>query len=165
VQQPLIAGLADLLAAAARRWAGLYGCSVDAFVVSSSNVLSAWCSSGWQAVFGALDSSDALAAVPQQLAVLAALRGHLDLAHPAFGYVDLENPSAPAVGGHPGEPATLRDDIAGSALATLAPATSSAPPAIAAVTPNPTPTPAPTPRPTPSPVVFSLAPASPSGRG
>jgi hypothetical protein len=165
VQQPLIAGLADLLAAAARRWAGLYGCSVDAFVVSSSNVLSAWCSSGWQAVFGALDSSDALAAVPQQLAVLAALRGHLDLAHPAFGYVDLENPLAPAVGGHPGEPATLRGDIAGSALATLAPATSSVPPAITAVTPNPTATPAPTPRPTPSPVVFSLAPASPSGRG
>jgi hypothetical protein len=165
-QQPLMAGLADLLAAAAQRWAGLYGCSVDAFVVSNSNVLSAWCSTGWQAVFGALDSSDALAAIPEQLAVLAALRGHLDFAHPTFGYVDLENPSAPAIGGRPGEPATLHDDIAGSALSSLAPATTIAPPA-AAVTPRPAPTstPASTPRPTPSPVVFSLAPASPSARG
>ncbi|MDQ6857351.1 MAG: FtsQ-type POTRA domain-containing protein, partial [Candidatus Dormibacteraeota bacterium] len=91
-QQPLIPGLADLLASAAQRWLSVYGCSVDAFVVSNSNILSAWSSTGWQAIFGALDSSEAVAAIPGQLAVLAALKGRIDFGHPAFGYVDLENP-------------------------------------------------------------------------
>ena len=158
-QQPVMNGLADVLASAARRWASVYGCTLDAFVLSNSNVLSAWCSSGWQAIFGALDSSDALAAIPGQLAVLAALNGRLDLAHPAFGYVDLENPTAPAIGGHPGEPASLGRDIAGSSLKASTPATSVGPsiPSVSA-TPTPTATPAPTPRPTPSPLVFTLPP-------
>jgi len=106
-----------------------------------------------------LDSSDALAAIPGQLAVLAALNGRLDLAHPAFGYVDLENPTAPAIGGHPGEPASLGRDIAGSSLKASTPATSVGPsiPSVSA-TPTPTATPAPTPRPTPSPLVFTLPP-------
>jgi cell division septal protein FtsQ len=164
-QQPLVNGLADLLATAAQRWPSVYGCTVDAFVISNSNILSAWTSTGWQAIFGALDSSDALAAIPGQLAVLAALNGRLDLLHPAFGYVDLENPATPAIGGHPGEPASLRRDIAGSALPMSAPAVSTEPatalPAAARPTPSPQPTatPAPTPRPTPSPLVFSLPPA------
>jgi hypothetical protein len=162
-RQPVMNGLADVLASAARRWASVYNCTLDAFVLSNSNVLSAWCSSGWQAIFGALDSSDALAAIPGQLAVLAALNGRLDLAHPAFGYVDLENPTAPAIGGHPGEPASLGRDIAGSALPTSTPATTPATsvgPSIPSVsaTPTPTATPAPTPRPTPSPLVFTLPP-------
>jgi cell division septal protein FtsQ len=166
-QQPLMTGLADLLASAAQRWPSVYGCTVAAFVISNSNILSAWSSTGWQAIFGALDSSDALAAIPGQLAVLAALKGRLDLAHPAFGYVDLENPATPAIGGHPGEPASLRSDIAGSALPTSAPAVSVAPttasPAATRPSPTSTPqataTPAPTPRPTPTPLLFSLPPA------
>lgn len=164
-QQPLMSGLSDLLASAAQRWSSVYGCSVDAFVISNSNVLSAWSSTGWRAVFGALDSNDALAAVPGQLAVLAALRGRLDFTHPTFGYVDLENPATPAIGGHPGEPASLVSDIAGSALPMTNPTVSVAPsqaPVAAAPsaspTPAPTATPAPTPRPTPSPFVFSLSP-------
>src|ERR1017187_3140941 len=126
-QQPLMTGLADLLATAAQRWPSVYGCNVDAFVLSNSNILSAWSSTGWQAIFGALDSNDALAAIPAQLAVLAALNGRVDFVHPAFGYVDLENPATPAIGGHPGEPANLRSDIAGSALPMSAPAVSVAP--------------------------------------
>jgi cell division septal protein FtsQ len=165
-QQPLMSGLADLLATAAQRWPTVYGGTVDAFVISNSNILSAWTSSGWQAIFGALDSNDALAAIPGQLAVLAALKGRLDFVHPAFGYVDLENAAAPAIGGKPGEPASLRSDIAGSTLPMSSPAVStppattpSAPPAVAASpTSQPTATPAPTPRPTPSPLLFSLPP-------
>lgn len=164
-QQPLMDGLPDLLASAAQRWPSVYGCSVDVFVLSSSNVLSAWSSTGWQAVFGALDSNDALAAIPQQLAVLAALKGRVDLLHPTFGYVDLENPAAPTIGGHPGEPATLRSDIAGGALPPSTPAISVAPAPAASATPTPNPTPAPTATPTPGPVVFRVAPPSPTGHG
>lgn len=168
-QQPLMSGFADLLASAAQRWTSAYGCTLDAFVLSNSNVLSAWCSSGWQAIFGAVDSNEALAAIPGQLAVLAALRGRLDFADPTFGYVDLENTTTPTIGGHPGEPASLRSDIAGSALAASSPAISEAPPTIPSMsaTPSPVPTasPAATPLPTPSPIVFSLAPPSPTARG
>jgi cell division septal protein FtsQ len=171
-QQPLMPGLADLLASATQRWPSAYGCSVDAFVVSSSNILSAWTSTGWQAIFGALDGTEAVSAIPGQLAVLAALKGRIDFSHPAFGYVDLENPATPAIGGHPGEPASLRGDIAGSALPMSAPATAVTPttaPAAASSPPSPTPTPAPTatpaptPRPTPSPLVLSLPPPTQHG--
>jgi POTRA domain, FtsQ-type len=159
-EQPLIPGAADLLASAASRWTAVFGCKLDAFMLSSSNVLSAWCSSGWQAVFGALDSNDALAAIPGQLAALAALTGRVDLARPAFGYVDLENASSPAIGGHPGEPAWLAAAVAGRALSTTAPV-SGAPPASASPLPAPA-TPA-TARPTPTPFVFHLVPPSPAG--
>jgi cell division septal protein FtsQ len=162
-QQPLLPGLTGLLASAAHRWPAVYGCSVDAFLLSSGNVLTAWSNTGWQAVFGALDSSDALAVIPEQLAVLAALKGRLDFVHPTFGYVDLENPAAPAIGGKPGDPAALRSAIAGSMLPSSPPPATIAPPVVAA--PSPSPTAAPTPRPTPRPVVFSLAPPSPSARG
>lgn len=167
-QQPLFTGLADLLARAAQRWPAVFGCSVDAFVVSNSNILSAWTSTGWQAIFGALDSNDAVAAIPGQLAVLAALKGRIDFTHPAFGYVDLENPVTPAIGGHPGEPASLRADIAGSVLPTSAPPAAVAPapaPAAASATPSPSATAAatPTPRPTPSPLVLRLPPPTPHG--
>jgi cell division septal protein FtsQ len=173
-QRPLIAGLADLLANAAQRWPSVYGCSIDAFVVSNGNILSAWTSTGWQAIFGSLDSSDAVAAIPGQLAVLAALKGRVDFTHPKFGYVDLENPAAPAIGGHPGEPAGLRTDIASSALPMSAPATTVTTPAGSAAggsapsappTPAATATPAPTPPPSPTPLVLTLPSPSPSGHG
>lgn len=161
-QRALLPGFADLLASAAQRWKATYGCSLEAFVISSSNIFSAWCGSGWQAVFGTLDSGDAVNAIPGQLEVLAALKGRINLLSPGFGYVDLENPSSPAIGGKAGLPAWLVSDVAGSAL----PAASS-PPQVAAVAPTPaaeatpTPTPAPTPRTTPTPLVFNLAPPSP----
>jgi POTRA domain, FtsQ-type len=166
-QQPLVNGFADLLAGAAQRWKATYGCTLDAFVISNSNVLSAWCHSGWQAVFGALDSSDAVAAIPGQLEVLAALKGRINFVKASFGYVNLENAGAPAIGGKPGEPAALVSDIAGSALPTTALPSSSAatlsPPAASSPTPTPSPTPipTPTPRPTPTPYVFNLAPPPP----
>jgi hypothetical protein len=164
-QQPLPAGFADLLASAAQRWKATFGCGADAFVVSNSSVFSAWCSTGWQAIFGALDGSQAVAAIPGQLEVLAALKGRVDFVHPTFGYVDLENPAAPATGGKPGEPASLRADIAATSLplAPAAPPTDPGPGSVVVAPttaptprPAPTPTPAPTPRPTPTPYVFTL---------
>lgn len=170
-QQPLPSGFAELLGGAAQRWSATFGCTLDAFVINNSNIFSAWCHSGWQAVFGALDSSQAAAAIPGQLAVLAALRGRLDFASPAFAYVDLENPGAPAAGGKPGEPPALTSDISGSILPSSpappgvpAPASRAAPTAAAGPAAAPTPTPAPTPRPTPTPLVFTLASPSPTPR-
>jgi cell division septal protein FtsQ len=160
-QQPLLTGFADLLANAAQRWKTTFGCTLDTFVISNSNVFSAWCSSGWQAVFGALDGSDAVANLPGQLEVLAALKGRINLVSPGFGYVDLENPSSPAIGGKPGEPASLVSDIAGSALPSTTPPQTVAPPAGPAATASPTPTPSPTAPATPTPVVFNLTPPSP----
>ncbi len=183
-QQPLVDGLAELLWNAAQRWQAVYGCSIDAFVLSSSNVLSAWCSTGWEAVFGTLDSTAAVAAIPQQLAVLAALHGRIDFVHPKVGYVDLENPAAPTSGGHPGEPPALRSAIGGGSLSAAPPVAGPLPPSPAplpspaassapagAATPAPTPTAAPTPTspatppPTPTPAVFSLPPPPPSPHG
>jgi hypothetical protein len=107
-----------------------------------------------------------VAAVPGQLEVLAALKGRVDFSHPTFGYVDLENPSNPALGGTPGEPASLRHDIDSSVLP-VSPAapvggTPASPTPSATPIPAATPTPAPTPRPTPTPFVFNLAPPSAS---
>jgi cell division septal protein FtsQ len=161
-QRPLMTGLAELLATAAQRWPSTYGCIVDAYVISSSNVFSAWCSSGWQAVFGSLDSSEAVAAIPGQLAVLAALKGHVDMVKPAFGYIDLESPNSPAIGGKPGEPASLHADIAATVLPTTAPPQIDPGPATPTAAASPTAPAAPTPRPIPTPLVFSIAPPSPS---
>jgi hypothetical protein len=159
-QQPLLAGLADLLATAAQRWKATFGCALDAFVISNSNIFSAWCDSGWQAVFGALDSSDAVAAIPGQLEVLAALKGKISFSSPGFGYVDLENLGSPTIGGKHGEPAWLVTAIAGAALPAAPPPQSAPVAATPAAQATPTPTPTPTPRPTPTPYVFNLAPPS-----
>lgn len=172
-QRALIPGLTGVLGAAAQRWSALFGCRLDAYVISGSGILSAWCSSGWEATFGAVDTAGAIAAVPQQLAVLAALRGRLDLVHPGFGYIDLENPAAPAVGGHPGEPDAVRSAIAGGPVPTSPPVTAPAgvaPSPVPAASPAPiaaapTPTPAPTPPPSPTPAQFSLSPPSPTPHG
>lgn len=160
-QQQLPTGFAELLANASQRWQATFGCTLDTFVISNSNVFSAWCGSGWQAVFGALDSSDAVANIPGQLEILAALKGRISFVRPSFGYVDLENPSSPAIGGKPGEPAWLASDIAGSALPSTVPAQTVTNPTAPSATTSPTVTPSPTARPTPTPFVFNLSPPSP----
>ena len=168
--QSLMSGLADLLANAAARWRSTFGCGLDAFVISATNQLSAWCSTGWQVVFGTLDSSAALAAVPGQLAVLAALKTKLDYTKPTFGYVRLDNPSEPAIGGTAGEPAALTAEIAATATPeapTAASAAPNAPDPTGAAAPGASASAAPatpTPRPSPTPLVFTVAPPSPTPR-
>jgi hypothetical protein len=99
---------------------------------------------GWRAILGHMLSDADVAAVPDQLAALVSLRGRLDFAKPNFGYVDLENPQTPAVGGKPG-------------AADPAPAGGAAQPS-AAPTPSPTPKPTPTPTPKPTPIQFRISP-------
>lgn len=157
---PLPSGLAGVIGAAQVRWHELFGCRLLGFSLSSTNVLSAWCDSGWGAIFGELDGGAAVAGVPHQLAVLAALRGRLDFTRPAFGYVHLENPAAPAVGGGAGVPSWVTAELAGQSAAPPAPQPQAAAPAArgaAAVSP-----PAAAARPAaPTPVVFSQPSPSP----
>ena len=167
-QQPLLPGLADLLASAAQRWPSVYGCGLAAFVVSNGNILSAWTSTGWQAIFGALDSTDAVAAVPGQLAVLAALEGPPRL-HPPV--VRVRRPREPDHAGdrrpprRAGRPSRRhRRAACWRRRRRRRPTDRRQRPAAAGAAPSPTPkpaptaTPAPTPRPTPSPLVLSLPP-------
>lgn len=142
-QQPLSPALIQDLATIAQHFPSVFGCQVAAYQWGVDDILSLWTSAGWKVVLGHLDTQDALGALPAQLAALAALRGSVDMLHPAFGYVDLEDPSAPAVGGAPGLPA----DIQAAVLAESAP--TGAPGAAGIAPPNPLPAPTPAPSPTP----------------
>lgn len=111
-QEPLDPALLRILQVAAQRFPAVYGCSVAAYVWGSDGVFSIWTSTGWTAVLGHVDTADAVAMIPAQLAALGALRGQLDFKQPGFGYVRLENPGGPAVAGVPGLP----DDVTAAAL-------------------------------------------------
>jgi cell division septal protein FtsQ len=100
--------LIAIMSATAARLNSVLGCSVAAYEWDSSAVFSFWTTSGWRAVLGHVDTTDALAAIPAQLATLGALRNQLDFTNPSFGYVDLVNPAAPAVGGKPGLPPEIQ---------------------------------------------------------
>ena len=153
-QQPMSPALIQDLATIAQHFPAVFGCQVAAYQWGVDDILSLWTSTGWKVVLGHLDTQDALAALPAQLAALASLRGAVDMLHPAFGYVDLEDPSAPAVGGAPGLPA----DVQAAVLAETAP--TGAPGAAGVAPPNPRPTPPPTPSPTPR-ATPTPAPAAP----
>jgi hypothetical protein len=148
---PIDPSLLRTLVLTAARFPEVFGCSVAAFEWGTDGVLAIWSSTGWRAVLGHVDTDSAVAQVPAQLAALAALRGSLDFAEPSFGYVDLENPGAPAAGGAPGLPEQVLAARAPSAAAAAAFPGAVAPPVS---TPTPTPTatltPAPTPELTPS---------------
>ncbi|HEX6538152.1 MAG TPA: FtsQ-type POTRA domain-containing protein [Candidatus Dormibacteraeota bacterium] len=141
--QPLDPELIQDLAAIVQHFTAAFGAQVVAYQWGLDDILSLWTGTGWKAVLGHLDTQDAFAGLPAQMAALADLRGSLDFAHPTFGYVDLEDPSAPAVGGSPGLPAAVR----AAAQAASAPAVAPAPAGVQPPNPLPTPTPAATPKP------------------
>jgi hypothetical protein len=146
---PVPASLIQVLGGAARNFPSIFGTPVVAYQWEADGRFSVWAGSGWRAILGHVETDAAIAAVAGQLAALSTLRSALNFAHPDFGYVDLENSSAPAVGGTPGLTDEIRAALlAGSPAAPAAPAP--APPAAAAM-PAPTPTPKPTPKPTPTP--------------
>jgi cell division septal protein FtsQ len=105
--QPVDPALLRILAITAQRFPAVFGGSVAAYQWGVDDVFSIWTNTGWKLVLGHLDTADALAQVPAQLAALGALRGQLDFAHPTFGYIDVENAAAPAVAGKPGLPAEV----------------------------------------------------------
>ena len=149
--QPIDPTLIQDLSTIAQRFPAVFGGPVVAYQWGVDDILSVWAGSGWEAVLGHLDTRDAMAQLPAQIAALAALRGALDFTHPSFGYVDLEDAAAPAVGGKPGLPAEVQ-------AAVQAAAAPSGPPAAAGIpVPNPQPAPTPTPKPSPRPSATSAA--------
>jgi hypothetical protein len=82
----------------------VFGVAVDHFEWQSDGLFAVVTTAGWRAVLGHMLSDDDIAAVPDQLAALLSLRARLDLTRPNFGYIDLENPATPAVGGKPASP-------------------------------------------------------------
>jgi cell division septal protein FtsQ len=135
--------LVRTLVITAQRFRAVYGVGVNHFEWQADGLFAIVTTAGWRAILGHMLSDDDVAAVPDQLAALVSLKGKLDFVKPAFGYVDLENPVQPAVGGKPG-PA----DPAPASPASASPAP----------TPSPTPTLQPTPTPSPTPIKFTIGP-------
>ena len=108
--------LIGALGTAAAKFPSVFGVRVVAYEWDATGTFSLWTSAGWQAVLGDLAVPGAVAAIPTQLSALSVLRSALDFVHPAFGYVNLEAPAAPAVGGTPGLPA----EVSGALLAAVA---------------------------------------------
>ncbi|GAC1341876.1 MAG: hypothetical protein NVSMB29_13030 [Candidatus Dormibacteria bacterium] len=148
--------LMRLLAEAAQRFPPLFGCSVTALRWTADGIFTITTSSGWRAVIGHLATRADVDALPDQLTALLSLKSTVDFVHPKFGYIDVENPQTPVVGGAPGAaPPTLH--LPAAAPAATVPAKP--------VLPGPAAASAPAVAPSPSSNVhtFSLPPPSPHG--
>jgi cell division septal protein FtsQ len=139
---PIDPSLLQMLSATAQRFQSVFGCTVAAFQWGADDVFAVWASTGWRAILGHLNTDAAIARIPAQLAALAALKTHLDFAHPGFGYVDLDNIQGPAAGGAPGLPQEIL-----KASLPLSGSAQSSPSSVAPPVSTPTPTPAPSPSP------------------
>jgi hypothetical protein len=116
LQTAVSAQLIDVLGSAAARFPSVFGVHVVAYEWDQTGSFSLWTSAGWEAVLGDINTPGAITAIPGQLSDLSVLRSALDFAHPTFGYVDLEDTSALAVGGTPGLPS----QVSSALLSTLA---------------------------------------------
>ena len=136
--------LVRTLVITAQRFPSVFGVAVNHFEWQPDGLFAIVTTAGWRAILGHMISDDDIAAVPDQLAALVSLHGKLNLLKPNFGYIDLEDPGQPAVGGKPG-PA---DPLPGTAT----------PPPSNAPAHHATPSPTPTPKPTPTPIHFVIGP-------
>jgi len=107
LQTAVSARLMSVLGSAASRFPSVFGVHVVAYEWDQTGTFALWTSAGWEAVLGDLSTPGAITAIPGQLSALSVLRSALDFAHPTFGYVDLEDTAAPAVGGTPGLPSQV----------------------------------------------------------
>jgi cell division septal protein FtsQ len=146
--------LVRTLVVTAQRFPQAFGVAVNHFEWQSDGLFAIVTTAGWRAILGHMLTDQDVSIVPDQLSSLVSLKGKLDLAKPTFGYVDLENPGAPAVGGKPAAPDPAPAAPAGAPATQPAPSNAAAP----SSTPAPTATPAPTPKPTPTPIQFTIGP-------
>ena len=116
LQTAVSARLMSVLGSAASRFPSVFGVHVVAYEWDQTGTFALWTSAGWEAVLGDLSTPGAITAIPGQLSALSVLRSALDFAHPTFGYVDLEDAAAPAVGGTPGLPS----EVSSALLSTFA---------------------------------------------
>lgn len=138
--------LVRTLVITAQRFPDVFGVAVNHFEWQPDGLFAIVTTAGWRAILGHMITDADIGAVPDQLAALVSLKGRLNFARPNFGYVDLENPQQPAVGGKP-SPADALPTTGGTQ-------TQQAPTAHA----SPTPAPTPTPKPTPTPIQFVIGP-------
>jgi cell division septal protein FtsQ len=144
--------LVRTLVVTGQRFPQAFGVGVNHFEWQSDGLFAIVTTAGWRAILGHMLTDQDIAIVPDQLAALLSLKGKLTFAKPSFGYVDLENPAAPAVGGKPG-PADPAPAAAGPAASSpAAPQSSSTP------QPSPAPKPTPTATPKPTPIQFTISP-------
>jgi cell division septal protein FtsQ len=150
------ASVVQMLDQTVSRFPVVLGVDVAAFEWQADGRLAIWTQGGWKAVLGHADTSAEIASIPAKLAALAALRNTLNFVHPNFGYIDLESPQTPAVGGTAGIPAA----ITAALTAPLVPPVAIKSPVKGAPLPKasaaPKPAPTATPAPTPTPYVFYL---------
>ncbi|MGP8160521.1 MAG: cell division protein FtsQ/DivIB [Candidatus Dormibacteria bacterium] len=99
--------LISVLGSAASHFPSVFGVHVVAYEWDQTGTFSLWTSAGWQAVLGDISLPGAISAIPAQLSALSVLRSALSFTHPTFGYVDLEDPATPSVGGTPGLPSPV----------------------------------------------------------
>jgi cell division septal protein FtsQ len=143
------------LVAVEQAFPSTFGVKVARFDWQPDGRLAIVAATGWRAILGNVANDADVAAIPGQLNALAALKPKLNLLVPTFGYIDLANTSAPAVGGKPGQP-----DVVPSV-----PATGSTSTATPSPTPSPTPKPSPTPTPPPTPAHFTVGGPTPPPQG
>ena len=105
--QPLDLSLVRILGIIAQRFPVAFGVGLAAYQWAADGIFNLWTSAGSKIVLGHVDTEDALGRLTAELAALGSLRTQLDFAHPSFGYIDAENPSALAVAGSPGLPADV----------------------------------------------------------
>jgi len=141
--------LVRTLVITAQRFPDVFGVAVNHFEWQPDGLFAIVTTAGWRAILGHMITDDDIGAVPDQLAALVSLKGKLNFVKPNFGYIDLENPQQPAVGGKPSPPDPLPN------TGGTQPATQSATP-----TPHASPTsqPTPTPTPKPTPIQFVIGP-------
>ena len=80
------------------------GQQVARFDIDACGQLKLFAASGFTVVFGRVLTPEEYAGMQQKLNALAALRGHVDYASKDLDYVNVENPSAPAVHLHSARP-------------------------------------------------------------
>jgi cell division septal protein FtsQ len=148
--------LVRTLVVTAQKFQQAFGVAVNHFEWQSDGLFAIVTTAGWRAILGHMLTDQDVSIVPDQLSSLLSLKGKLDFAKPTFGYVDLENPGAPAVGGKPSAPDPAPAAPATANGASGQPGPPNAP--TASSTPAPTPAPSPTPKPTPTPIQFTIGP-------
>ncbi len=107
--------LVSFMNSASAMFPAVLGTHIIAFEWQSDGVLAIWTSSGFSVVLGHMDTSTALHTLASQMEDLVSLKTELSYASPTFGYINVENPQQVAVGGTPGIPARIQQDLLNAA--------------------------------------------------
>jgi cell division septal protein FtsQ len=97
-------GLARLLNLTAAQFQTVFGVGLLRYEWLDDGRMAIVTNAGWDAVLGHMDTQAQIARFPDQMASLLALKTKVNLNQPNFGYIDLQAPAQPVVGGTPNHP-------------------------------------------------------------